>query len=146
MSCDKTDLTQTGVSSHSNISFLCHLDAFMPLFFQSFHYISLYISAFLTNPSFHSHRFSLLSSPTLRIIPTLFTPISYSLHLPLTQSPLRSESLHHLNLLFVHSHTFVLSFLPLHLTRILVNSLSLFLLRLLPTCLPIPENKLKALA
>lgn len=137
---------QTGVSSHLDISFLCHLDAFMPLFFHPFYYVSLYISAFLTNPSFHSHCFSLLSSPTLRIIPTLFTSISYSLHLPLTRSPLRSESFHHLNLLFVHSHTFALSFLPLHLTRILVNSPSLFLLRLLPTCLPIPENKLKAVA
>lgn len=45
----------------------------------------------------------------------------------------------------VHSHTSVLSPLTLHLTHILVNSQSLFPLHLLPTCLPIPENKLKAL-
>ncbi len=47
---------------------------------------------------------------------------------------------------FMCPHTpFVLSFLPFHLTHILVSSQSLFPLHLLPTCLPIPENKLKAL-
>lgn len=68
---------------------------------------------------------------------TLIAFIRHSLLLPLTQSILLPESWRHLC-----SHTFMLS---LCLTHIPLNLQSLFLLHLFPTCLPIPESKLKAL-
>lgn len=105
--------------------------------------LSLYVSAFFRiPPSPHIvSPSSLLSTRTFT--PTLISSIQHLLHLPLTQSPLHSESRHHLAFIWSTLVRLLSLFLPL--THILVNSQSLFLLHLLPTCLPIPENKLRAL-